>query len=129
MDRKSLAFHRRPRNVVPTGENPRHAPQLGADGSRQGVHYWNRLAGGVQIDLTREQFTTDEHVGEPAVVAVPPGAPGRLRTQHALLRQRVHTTLGLPLRTSIGSLAGQADLSGDWDSPETNAEIAVDFGA
>ena len=30
-------------------------------------------------------------------------------------------------RTAIGSLAGQLDLSGDWDSPETNAEIAADF--
>ncbi len=31
-------------------------------------------------------------------------------------------------RTAIGSLAGQVDLSGDWDSPQTNAEIATDFG-
>jgi prevent-host-death family protein len=31
-------------------------------------------------------------------------------------------------RTSIGSLAGRLDLSGDWDSPQTNAEIAADFG-
>ena len=31
-------------------------------------------------------------------------------------------------RTAIGSLAGQVDLSGDWDSPQTNAEIAGDFG-
>jgi prevent-host-death family protein len=31
-------------------------------------------------------------------------------------------------RTAIGSLAGQVDLSGDWDSAETNAEIAGDFG-
>jgi prevent-host-death family protein len=31
-------------------------------------------------------------------------------------------------RTSVGSLAGRLDLSGDWDSPETNAEIAADFG-
>lgn len=31
-------------------------------------------------------------------------------------------------RTAIGSLAGQLDLSGDWDTPETNAEIAADFG-
>jgi prevent-host-death family protein len=31
-------------------------------------------------------------------------------------------------RTAIGSLAGQIDLSGDWDSPATNAEIAADFG-
>jgi prevent-host-death family protein len=31
-------------------------------------------------------------------------------------------------RTAIGSLAGQLDLTGNWDSPETNAEIAADFG-
>jgi prevent-host-death family protein len=31
-------------------------------------------------------------------------------------------------RTTIGSLAGQLDLSGDWDSKQTNAEIAADFG-
>lgn len=31
-------------------------------------------------------------------------------------------------RTAIGSLAGQVDLLSDWDSPETNADIADDFG-
>lgn len=31
-------------------------------------------------------------------------------------------------RTAIGSLAGQLDLSGDGDLPETNARIADDFG-
>jgi prevent-host-death family protein len=31
-------------------------------------------------------------------------------------------------RAAVGSLAGHIDLSGDWDSPETNAEIAADFG-
>ncbi len=31
-------------------------------------------------------------------------------------------------RTAVGSLAGKLDLSGDWDSPATNAEIADDFG-
>lgn len=31
-------------------------------------------------------------------------------------------------RTAIGSLSGQLDLSGDWDSPHTNDEIAGDFG-
>lgn len=31
-------------------------------------------------------------------------------------------------RTAVGSLAGQVDLSGDWDSPQTNNEIAADFG-
>ena len=36
------------------------------------------------------------------------------------LRRRVN-------RNGIGSLAGQLDLSGDWDSPQTNADIAADF--
>ena len=31
-------------------------------------------------------------------------------------------------RTAIGSLAGKVDLSGAWDSPQTNADIAADFG-
>ena len=31
-------------------------------------------------------------------------------------------------RTAVGSLAGQLDLTGDWDTSETNAEIAADFG-
>jgi prevent-host-death family protein len=31
-------------------------------------------------------------------------------------------------RTAIGSLSGQLDLSGDWDSPPANAETASDFG-
>lgn len=29
-------------------------------------------------------------------------------------------------RTAIGSLAGRLDLSGDWDSAQTNTEIAAD---
>jgi prevent-host-death family protein len=31
-------------------------------------------------------------------------------------------------RTGRGSLAGQIAWADDWDSPETNAEIADDFG-
>jgi prevent-host-death family protein len=31
-------------------------------------------------------------------------------------------------RTAIGSLAGKIDLSSGWDSAESNAEIAADFG-
>lgn len=41
------------------------------DGSRQGVHYWNRLPGGQQIDLTREQFRAGETISEPRVVPLP----------------------------------------------------------
>lgn len=69
------------------------APVTRPDGSQQGVHYWNRLAGGVEVDLTRSQFFPDERVAEPTVVRVPPDAPTRLRQQYALLRQRVNEAL------------------------------------
>ncbi|MEV0543858.1 type II toxin-antitoxin system Phd/YefM family antitoxin [Nocardia salmonicida] len=32
-------------------------------------------------------------------------------------------------RTGRGSLRGRVELSADWDSPETNADIADDFDA
>ena len=51
------------------------AEVLRADGSRQGVHYWNRLPDGTEIDLTREQFARDELVQEPQTVRRPPDCP------------------------------------------------------
>lgn len=65
-----------------------------ADGERQGVHYWNRLAGGVELDLTREQFLDGEMILEPEVVPVPADTRGaRMERQHALLRRRVRAAL------------------------------------
>ncbi|MFF0374232.1 hypothetical protein [Actinoplanes missouriensis] len=32
-------------------------------------------------------------------------------------------------RTAVASLAGQLDLTVDWDSPQTNAQISADFEA
>ena len=63
------------------------------DGSRQGVHYWNRLPAGVDVDLTREQFRAGELVGDPEVVVRPPGPPRRCRDEYLLLRQRVTAAL------------------------------------
>lgn len=58
------------------------------DGSRQGFHWWNRLAG-VDVDLTREQFGPDERVQEPRVLARPPGPLERGEAEYLLLRSRV----------------------------------------
>jgi len=69
-----------------------------ADGTRQGVHYWNRLPGGLQIDLTRSQFDRGETVGDPRPVPRPPGPPHRCATQYALLHRRLHKALHLPTR-------------------------------
>jgi hypothetical protein len=59
------------------------------DGSRQGVHWWNRLPDGREIDLTREQFAPHEVVQEPRVVPRPPGLPSRGTTRYLRLRGAV----------------------------------------
>jgi hypothetical protein len=63
------------------------------DGTRQGVHYWNRLEDGAEVDLTREQFTRSEVIGTPTVVPRPDPRQGRLAKQHQLLRKRVFARL------------------------------------
>ncbi|MGA5816932.1 YunG family protein [Kitasatospora sp. NPDC094028] len=61
-------------------------------GVRTDLHWWNRFATGVEIDLTREQFGPDELVGPGRPVARP-ARPGRLQAQYELLRHRVVTEL------------------------------------
>jgi hypothetical protein len=69
---------------------------LHANGSHQGWHYWNRLEGGVDVDLTLEQFRPDEVVQPPKVVArAVPGPPLRSPERYVLLRERVLAQLGL----------------------------------
>ena len=67
-----------------------------ADGSRQGVHYWNLLPDGTEIALTREQFASNEVVQEPQIVPRPAGLPKRCAEQYLTMRHRVLTTLGIP---------------------------------
>jgi len=62
------------------------------NGSRQGFHYWNRLAG-VEVDLTREQFKSQEVVQEPQVVERLPGLPWQAEDQYRLFRERVNVAL------------------------------------
>ena len=67
------------------------------DGSRQGWHWWNRLPGGEEVDLTRGQFAPHETVQPPRVVVRPPGLPRYDAEQYLRLRAAVHTALGLPV--------------------------------
>jgi hypothetical protein len=69
------------------------AEVLRPDGSRQGVHWWNRLPDGTEVDLTREQFAPDELVQAPRVVERPPGPPRRCAGQYLRLRARVSAAL------------------------------------
>ncbi len=70
------------------------AEVLRPDGSRQGVHWWNRLPDGREVDLTREQFAPTEVVQAPRVVVRPPGPPRRNREQYLALRDAVVRALG-----------------------------------
>lgn len=65
-----------------------------ADGP-SAVHYWNRLQGGLEIDLTRDQFANDHVVGEPRVVVRPPEGPRAHVEEYRLLHRRVSAALGL----------------------------------
>ena len=65
------------------------------DGSRQGFHYWNRLARG-DVDLTREQFSNHELLQEPRVVDRLPEFPWRAQEQYLIFRRRVYAALKMP---------------------------------
>lgn len=73
------------------------AEVLRADGSRQGVHYWNRLPDGTDVDLTREQFSSAEVVQAPTVLARPAGPPRRCAEQYHRYRDRVFDALSIGL--------------------------------
>jgi hypothetical protein len=71
------------------------AEVLFPDGARQGFHYWNRLAG-VDVDLTREQFTSGELVQESRLIDRHSPVQWLAHGQYLLLRDRVHEVLKLP---------------------------------
>ncbi len=71
------------------------AEVLRTDGSRQGVHYWNLLPDGTEIDLTREQFASSEVIQQPRILRRPDGLPKRGAEQYLTMRRRVLNTLGI----------------------------------
>jgi len=75
------------------------------DGSRQGVHFWNRLPGGLEVDLTRGQFKPSEVVQSAKVIDRPSDlSTGRLYPQYLALANAVETRLGADTSTR-GSMA------------------------
>jgi hypothetical protein len=72
------------------------------DGERVEGHMWNRLASGIEIDLTRDQFRRGETIGEPRIgrrtaAIADPGHPRYHRYEaYLVLSERVRGHLGLP---------------------------------
>jgi hypothetical protein len=71
------------------------AEVIRTDGSRQGVHYWNLLPDGTELDLTREQFADDEVIQQPRSLRRPAGLPNRCAEQYLTMRRRVLDALGI----------------------------------
>lgn len=63
------------------------------DGRLHGYHWWNRLPGGAEVDLTADQFVPGETVQPPRTVPRPDGPPRRCRAQYERLRERVASRL------------------------------------
>ena len=74
------------------------------DGQRIMAHMWNRLPSGIEVDLTREQFTKGEVLRRPRLIQRPPASvladPAHHRhhryQQYLVLAERVKSRLGLP---------------------------------
>ena len=67
-----------------------------ANGVEVGVHYWNRLPSGLEVDLTRDQFLSHEVVSGSREVTRSPGTSPRYGVeQYHLLRDRVTTLLAV----------------------------------
>jgi len=71
------------------------AEVIRSDGSRQGVHYWNLLPDGTELDLTSEQFADDEVIQQPRILRRPAGLPNRCAEQYLTMRHRVFDALGI----------------------------------
>lgn len=68
--------------------------EVHVNGERVDYHWWNRLPGGLEIDLTRDQFSQEESITEGVAITRPPNAEmKRLRAEYELLRRRVFDAL------------------------------------
>ena len=64
------------------------------DGVWADFHWWNRLPGGFEVDLTRDQFSARETVTQGTAIERPANAVGeRLRAEYEILRAKVISKL------------------------------------
>lgn len=72
--------------------------EVHAAGAQVGHHYWNRLPDGSDVDLTADQFLSEEQAIGGKVVVRPPDAPRYHREQYELLRRRVLESMATNLQ-------------------------------
>lgn len=64
---------------------------------QQGLHWWNRLDSGLDLDLTRSQFQAGQRIVDAKPVKRPTDRQPRRYQEYLLLRKRVEACLGQPL--------------------------------
>ena len=64
------------------------------EGRVEGVHYWNVTPGGVELDLTRDQFTPAESLVNQRRVTTGRNSSAAGEQPFQLLRERVTAALG-----------------------------------
>jgi len=62
-------------------------------GRVEGVHYWNVTPGGVELDLTRDQFTSDESLINQRQVTAERNSSSAGEQPFQVLKERVTTAL------------------------------------
>jgi hypothetical protein len=68
--------------------------EVHVDGQRIDFHWWNRLHGGIEVDLTRDQFSAGEIITDVVAIARPPNTEmKRLHAEYELLHRRVFDAL------------------------------------
>ncbi|MGC7095319.1 YunG family protein [Amycolatopsis lurida] len=77
------------------------------DGRPDGLHYWNRLPSGLEIDLTRDQFRDGEYFGSSSVQQPIRVASARMATRYDLYARRVRVHLGGSIPEGIPQLPEQ----------------------
>ena len=77
-----------------------------AHGEQQGFHWWNSLPGGIELDLTREQFREGQVVSAACALARPVGPLPHRWAEYLLLRERVAARLGSLPGPAGGSSSG-----------------------
>jgi hypothetical protein len=64
------------------------------EGRVEGVHYWNVTPGGVELDLTRDQFTSGESLINHRRVSAGRNSSSAGERPFQLLKERVTAALG-----------------------------------
>jgi hypothetical protein len=77
------------------------------DGAPAGIHYWNRLDSGLEIDLTRDQFRNGEQLGGPSTQQPLRVATARMAARYDLYAARARDRLGCHIPRGIPTAGTQ----------------------